>query len=258
MPHATKHHDNISRTIIAAMLILCPVVSYSAKANPAPAEYSIVPIEKGAILFTPSPDYYDESGQLETWAHPNANGKLICEADVGTVAFPTTSLQTYGVNRTIREMAENYRCSIDSDYSAFVPKVTYLDADVASIIATTTVIGRGGNGSCHSHNEYINIELKTGRQYRLSDILRSDMLPKVRQDILAYFQSDAEIKQEDVGKIIDSRFWSMGFFIKDHKLYVDMNSYLKSCVDGPFFPVEISPAYLDPQHAPSWLEKALK
>ena len=241
----------------ATLVLMLGVAGCPRAEQPAIVTYSIMPVEKGTVLFDLQPDDLDENGELEFWIHPNAAGKLTCEADVSTVVIAGADPGIERVNRAVRDLAEQARCTHDQDISYFIPKVTYISADAVSISMEITDYGRGANGSCHTRNKYLNFDLASGRQYRLPDILRSDAFPRIRQDILAHFRKDSEIPLDLLTDLLDRDFWAMGVFIKDHKLYVDMGNYLKSCVDGPFFPVEIDPSYIDQTRPPYWLNEAL-
>ena len=225
--------------------------------QPTAITYSIVQLEKGVVQFDLIPEDLDENGKPEDWLHVNDAGKLTCDADVSTVVIAGTASGIDRINRTVRDLAEQARCTHDQDIAAFEPRVNYISTDVVSISVAETSYGKGANGSCHTHYEYLNFDLIRGAQCRLPDILRSDAFPKIRQDILAAFRNDPGMNQESLASLLDHQFWSMGFFVKDHKLYVDLGSYLKSCADGPFFPAEITPAYINTDRAPAWLATAL-
>ena len=232
-------------------------IASTAHAGEPEAAFSIVQLQKGIISFDLTPDDLDENGKPEDWLILNQDGKLTCNADVSTVVISGASSSIIRINRTLRDFAEQARCTHDQDISDLIPKVTYISPEAVSLSFERTEYGKGANGSCHTHSEYLNFDLESGVQYRLPDILRSDAFPKIRQDILTSFLKDPGINQKDLGELLDREFWAMGFFIKDHKLYVDLDSYLKSCVEGPFFPVEINTAYINTERAPPWLETAL-
>ncbi len=248
----------IRKMQIALMLGIGLGLARAAQAEqPTAITYSIVQLEKGNVQFDLIPEDLDETGKPENWLHVNDAGKLTCDADISKVVIAGAAPSIDRINRTVRDLAEQARCTHDQDIAAFEPRVNYISTDVVSISVAETSYGKGANGSCHTHYEHLNFDLIRGAQYRLPDILRSDAFPKIRQDILAAFRNDPDMNQEPLASLLDHEFWSMGFFVKDHKLYVDLGSYLKSCADGPFFPVEINSTYIDTERAPPWLESAL-
>jgi len=194
-----------------------------------------------------------ESLRQDNQKLPNQNSA--CQLDVHYVHFSGPQHGLGKINKAERDLARQFVCSddlVDVERTIYSVSASPL---LLSIFAQDLQYCDTCSGSCHGHFDLITYDTGSGNTYTVVDVVKAADLPgltdRLVTDFMARYGSLAE--GEDARKSLanEVRRWiaaedlkMMGLYADGRKVWVNIDDFVFSCVDGNLYPVEIPSSIL--------------
>jgi hypothetical protein len=187
-------------------------------------------------------------------AEENKN-RCVCEADITYPALAPDK-GSEAVNEAFKRIADRYACSAGIAITTLQYEEPFSVAHISSVKFKGYERATGGQGSCHSQALAITANSETGHVYTLEEALNKGQDVAIRNSIVTYVTTYIlePPSNENVGRraaalrILQSglsqNLWTLGFYLRDRQLFVDLNEYIFGCVGGPSFAVPIPQQYI--------------
>jgi hypothetical protein len=191
----------------------------------------------------------EDNAYLSAVCRAENQKRCVCAADV---VYPQVEEghSSRSINKIFRNIAERYKCapgfeSTDLDYEQ-----TFQKDGLLSFVFTGSMRGTGTNSSCSGSVVALTVDADNDRVLNIKDILRPSDYNSAANYIVAYLsgqtapylhneEKDIEHLRLKLRRLLDRRFWKLGFYLKGHSLILQIDDYLVDCASGPSYAVPI-------------------
>jgi len=244
--------------------------------------YSSLILAKGKVAYRLKPSDRIASDQY------CSDGVCTCDSDIQYIQIhaPTP------VNSFLKNEAARTRCRYADLNSITHQSVTSISRNLVSVISHFFSLPLGAGGSCHSGAQVHTFNLRTGREYILTDIVDPSALFQIRAALPAsivaehYKQEDKraaeawqeekahsirpspsttfhgtaeqqardlEIAESEIDNLSDLQILKHQFFVQNKQVFIDISGYYFSCAEGAFHPAMIPQKLIKS----AWLQQEL-
>jgi hypothetical protein len=180
-----------------------------------------------------------------------------CEEDIKHLVFSGRSPGIVKINAREWHNATSNRCSLEDSSIIREPQYIYTSAVFISTAIFSESYCRGCGGSCHGNMLLATYDTETGREYKVRDIVSADNISTLEEAMITgainhYVGPEdrpgqnVQSVKENIVQTLQSRSLSdAGLYVENGKAYVDIDSFIRGCVDGSFYPVEVPPGLIE-------------
>jgi hypothetical protein len=217
-------------------------------------------LEDGVVVFPDNEDgtctEYSKSCPQMVCKKENY-GKCVCDADVVYPSVPGAE----AVTQVFQRIAERYSCKgrASAQYpEGSLNKLRYEVTQRNPVSVVFDGYSRASGSASGCQTEVIPVTVgRDGHVFALDEVLDRKQDAAIKDHLVRYFQEyflepsnaaaqkkDQQATTEKLKALLDKRLWSMGFYLKNRGLFIDLNSPLLGCAEGTSFSIPIPIRYL--------------